>query len=132
MNEPIEMTAEQVAQSIQGMSLEQIFADGPRRQFAERVIPKHGTYRLYISRPFGVRKPQGLPWRITITVEMEGQPPQTLNDGTIRVPLDKLGAVIIDATEQMDAHIKANRQTVAKVMRSAMKVVRDEALEVGQ
>ena len=119
-----ESTAEAAAEEIRGLSLAEIFSDGPRRLFIEHAVPKHGTYRLYISRPFGVRKEAGLRFRIQITAQYEGQElAQTVNDGQIAVPLDQLGDVIIGAAEQMAEHIKANRKTMQQIRRAAMKAV---------
>ena len=116
--------AKEAADQIQGKSLVEIYSDGPRRTFVVLAVPKHGTYRLHISRPFGPRKPAGLRWRIQITAQYEGQEfEQPVNDGYIIVPLEKLGDVIIGAAEQMAEHIKANRQTLRQVRRAAMQAV---------
>ena len=120
----LESTARAAAWQIHGQSLAEIFNDGPRRTFVEWAVPKHGTYRLHISRPFGPRKPAGLRWRIQITVQYEGQDlEQPVNDGHIIVPLEQLGDVIISAAEQMAEHIKANKQTLHQVRRAAMQAV---------
>lgn len=127
---PIEV-AEAAAASIHGLTMAEIFTTGPRRMFVERVVPRHGIYRLYVSRPFGARKPQGLRFRIQLTVQFDGQAVQhSVNDGHITVPLEQLGAVIVGAAEQMEEHIKANSQTVQQLRRAAMQVVQPEALEV--
>ena len=90
----------------------------------EWVVPKHGTYRLHVSRPFGPRKPAGLRFRLQITAQYEGQAiEQPVNDGHITVPLEQLGDVIIGAAEQMAEHIKANKQTLHQVRRAAMQAV---------
>lgn len=126
-----QLSAEQVANSIQGKTLAEIFDEGPRKLFITRNIPGHGTYRLYISRPFGVVKPAGLRWRVQINVQYEGKEElHSVNDGVIIVPLVMLGAVIVDADEQMSEHIKANRQVAAQVRREAMKALQPEALVV--
>ncbi|WP_447593556.1 hypothetical protein [Aquipseudomonas campi] len=127
-----QITAEEAAQSIQGLTLPEIFTNGPRRKFVERVVPRHGIYRLYVSRPFGARKPAGLRWRIQITVQFDGQDiQQSVNDGHITVPLEQLGDVIIGAAEQMDEHIRANSQTVQQLRRAAMKAVQPDAVMLG-
>ena len=120
----LESTARASAWQIHGKTLAEIFSDGPRRTFVEWPVPKHGTYRLHISRPFGPRKPAGLRWRIQITVQYEGQEfEQPVNDGHIIVALEQLGDVIISAAEQMAEHIKANKQTLHQVRRAAMQAV---------
>ena len=120
----LESTARAAAWQIHGLSLTEIFSDGPRRTFVEWAVPKHGTYRLHVSRPFGPRKPAGLRFRLQITAQYEGQTiEQPVNDGHITVPLEQLGDVIIGAAEQMAEHIKANRQTLHQVRRAAMKAV---------
>ena len=120
----LESTARAAAWQIHGLSLTEIFSDGPRRTFVVWPVPKHGIYRLHISRPFGPRKPAGLRWRIQITVQYEGQTiEQPVNDGHVTVPLEQLGDVIIGAAEQMAEHIKANKQTLHQVRRAAMKAV---------
>lgn len=120
----LESTARASARQIHGKTLTEIFSDGPRRKFVEWSVPKHGTYRLYVSRPFGPRKPAGLRFRIQITAQYEGQAiEQPVNDGHITVPLEQLGDVIIGAAEQMAEHIKANKQTLHQVRRAAMKAV---------
>lgn len=120
----LESVAQAAAEEIQGLSLAEIFTNGPRRLFVEHAVPKHGTYRLYVSRPFGPRKPQGLRFRIQLTAQYEGQEiPQSVNDGHITVPLDQLGDVIIGAAEQLQEHINANRTTMQQIRRAAMKAV---------
>ena len=120
----LESTARASAWQIHGKALTEIFSDGPRRTFVEWPVPKHGTYRLHISRPFGPRKPAGLRWRIQITVQYEGQEfEQPVNGGHITVPLERLGDVIIGAAEQMAEHIKANKKTLHQIRRAAMKAV---------
>lgn len=120
----LESLARAAAEQIRGLSLAQVFNDGPRRLFIEHAIPKHGTYRLYISRPFGPRKPAGLRFRIQLTAQYEGQDlAQPVNDGHITVPLEQLGEVIIGAAEQLAEHIKANRTTMHQIRRAAMKAV---------
>ena len=120
----LESVARAAAEQILGLSLAQVFYDGPRRLFIEHAIPKHGTYRLYISRPFGPRKPAGLRFRIQLTAQYEGQDlAQPVNDGHITVPLEQLGDVIIGAAEQMAEHIKANKKTLHQVRRAAMQAV---------
>lgn len=120
----LESVARAAAEQILGLSLAQVFYDGPRRLFIDHAIPKHGTYRLYISRPFGPRKPAGLRFRLQITAQYEGQAiEQPVNDGHITVPLEQLGDVIIGAAEQMAEHIKANKKTLHQVRRAAMKAV---------
>lgn len=129
----LESVARAAAEQILGLSLAQVFYDGPRRLFIEHAIPKHGTYRLYISRPFGPRKPAGLRFRIQLTAQYEGQDlAQPVNDGHITVPLEQLGDVIIGAAEQMAEHIKANKQTLHQVRRAAMLAVQAPGVvEVG-
>ena len=120
----LESTARAAAWQIHGKTLTEIFFDGPRRAFVVWPVPKHGTYRLHISRPFGPRKPAGLRWRIQITVQHEGQEfEQPVNDGHIIVPLEQLGDVIIGAAEQMAEHITANKQTLHQLRRAAMQAV---------
>lgn len=76
-------------------------------------------------------KPAGLRWRVQINVQYEGKEElHSVNDGVIIVPLVMLGAVIVDADEQMSEHIKANRQVAAQVRREAMKALQPEALVV--
>ena len=129
----LESTARVSAWQIHGKTLTEIFSDGPRRTFVEWPVPKHGTYRLHISRPFGPRKPAGLRWRIQITVQYEGQAiEQPVNDGHITVPLERLGDVIIGAAEQMAEHIRANKQTMHQIRRAAMQAVQAPGVvEVG-
>ena len=133
MDITLQEVAQEAADQIQGKSLTEIFSDGPRRTFVVWPVPKHGTYRLHISRPFGPRKPAGLRWRIQITVQYEGQEfEQPVNDGYIIVPLEQLGDVIIGAAEQMAEHIKANKQTLHQVRRAAMQAVQAPGVvEVG-
>ena len=133
MNITLQEIAREAADQIQGKSLTEIFSDGPRRTFVVWPVPKHGAYRLHISRPFGPRKPAGLRWRIQITVQYEGQTiEQPVNDGYIIVPLEQLGDVIISAAEQMAEHIKANKQTLHQVRRAAMQAVQAPGVvEVG-
>lgn len=120
----LESTARASAWQIYGKTLAEIFCDGPRRTFVEWAVPKHGTYRLHISRPFGPRKPAGLRFRIQITAQYEGHDiEQPVNDGHITVPLERLGDVIIGAAEQLAEHIKANKQTLHQVRRAAMQAV---------
>lgn len=120
----LESVAQAAADEIHGMSLAEIFTTGPRRLFVEHVIPKHGTYRLYVSRPFGPRKRAGDRFRIQLTAQYEGQElEQPVNDGHITVPLAQLGGVIVGAAEQLSEHIKANRRTMQQVRRAAMKAV---------
>lgn len=124
--------AEEAAEQIQGLTVAEVFNDGPRRLFVEHVVPRHGTYRLYVARPFGVRKPGGQRWRIQITVQFEGQEVQhSVNDGHITVPFEALGEVITGAAEQMAEHIKANSQTVQQLRRAALKAVQPDAVTVG-
>lgn len=126
--------AQQAAESLSGLTIAQVFDQGPRRLFVEHEVPKHGTYRLYIARPFGVRKHDGLRWRVQITVQLEGQSTQTpVNDGHVTVPFEQLGDVIVGAAEQMEDHIKFNGQTITQVRRAAMRVVtaKPDALVVG-
>lgn len=129
----LESTARASAWQIHGKTLTEIFSDGPRRTFVAWPVPKHGTYRLHISRPFGPRKPAGLRWRIQITVQYEGQAiEQPVNDGHITVPLEQLGDVIIGAAEQMAEHIRANKQTMHQIRRAAMQAVQAPGVvEVG-
>ena len=129
----LQEVAQEAADQIQGKSLAEIFSDGPRRTFVEWAVPKHGTYRLHVSRPFGPRKPAGLRFRLQITAQYEGQAiEQPVNDGHITVPLEQLGDVIIGAAEQMAEHIKANKQTLHQVRRAAMKAVQAPGVvEVG-
>lgn len=129
----LESVARTTAEQIQGLSLAEIFNEGPRRLFVEWAVPKHGTYRLYVSRPFGPRKPAGMRFRIQITAQYEGQElAQPVNDGHITVQLDQLGDVIIGAAEQLQEHIKANRKTMQQIRRAAMKVVQvPGAVEIG-
>lgn len=123
--------ADAAAASIQGLTLAEVFTTGPRRLFVERVVPRHGIYRLYVSRPFGARKAAGLRFRIQITVQFDGQDVQhSVNDGQIIAQLAQLGAVIVGAAEQMEEHIKANRQTVHKLRRAAMEVCTPDAVLV--
>lgn len=127
-----QQAAQEVADEIQGQSLAEVFNDGARRLFVEHKVPKHGIYRLYIARPFGVRKQAGLRWRVQITVQFDGQNVQhSVNDGHITVPFEDLGEVIIGAAEQMAEHIKANSQTVQKLRRAAMQAVQPSAVVVG-
>lgn len=120
----LESAAMAAAEQIRNLSLAEIFSDGPRRLFIEHSIPKHGTYRLYVSRPFGPRKPAGLRFRIQLTAQYEGQElAQPVNDGHITVHLEQLGDVIIGAAEQLQEHIKANRTTMHQIRRAAMKAV---------
>ena len=120
----LQEVAQEAADQIQGKSLTEIFSDGPRRTFVVWPVPKHGTYRLHISRPFGPRKPSGLRFRIQLTAQYEGQEfEQPVNDGHITVPLEQLGDVIIGAAEQMAEHIKANKQALHQVRRAAMQAV---------
>lgn len=125
--------AREAADQIQGLGLTEIFSAGPRRTFVVWPVPKHGTYRLHISRPFGPRKPAGLRFRLQITVQYEGQDiEQPVNDGHVIAPLEQLGDVIISAAEQMAEHIKANRQTMHQVRRAAMQAVQAPGVvEVG-
>lgn len=129
----LQEVAQEAADQIEGKTLAEVFTDGPRRTFVVWPVPKHGTYRLHISRPFGPRKPAGLRWRIQITVQYEGQTiEQPVNGGHITVPLEKLGDVIIGAAEQMAEHIKANKQTLHQVRRAAMQAVQAPGVvEVG-
>ena len=120
----LQEVAREAADQIEGLTLAEIFTDGPRRLFIEHCIPKHGTYRLYVSRPFGPRKPAGLRFRIQLTAQYEGQDQaQPVNDGHITVPLNQLGDVILDAAEQLQEHINANRTTMHQIRRAAMKAV---------
>lgn len=129
----LESVARAAADEIQGLSLAEIFTTGPRRLFVEYAVPKHGVYRLYLSRPFGPRKPAGLRFRIQLTAQYEGQElEQPVNDGYIFVPLDQLGDVIIGAAEQLQEHIKANRKTMQQLRRAAMQAVQAPGVvEVG-
>ena len=120
----LESAARAAAEELRGLSLAEIFTDGPRRLFIEHAIPRHGTYRLYISRPFGPRKPAGLRFRIQLTAQYEGQDQaQPVNDGHITVALSQLGDVIIGAAEQLQEHIKANARALHRVRRAAMQAV---------
>lgn len=122
----LESIAQAAAEEIQGLSLAEIFTTGPRRLFVEYSVPKHGTYRLYVSRPFGPRKRAGDRFRIQLTAQYEGQElEQPVNDGYIFVPLEQLGDVIIGAAEQLQEHIKANRKTMQQIRRAAMKAVQE-------
>ena len=126
----LQEVAQEAADQIQGKTLTEIFSDGPRRTFVEWAVPKHGTYRLHVSRPFGPRKPAGLRFRIQLTAQYEGQEfEQPVNDGHVTVPLEQLGDVIIGAAEQMAEHIKANKQTLHQVRRAAMKAVQAHGAE---
>lgn len=128
----LQQVAQEAADQIQGQSMATVFNDGPRRLFVEHQVPRHGTYRLYIARPFGVRKPGGQRWRIQITVQFEGQEAQHgVNDGHITMPFEALGDVIIGAAEQMEAHIKANAKTVHQLRRAAMQAVQPDAVTIG-
>lgn len=129
----LESVAQAAADEIQGLSLAEIFTTGPRRLFVEHAVPKHGTYRLYVSRPFGPRKRAGERFRIQLTAQYEGQElEQSVNDGYIFVPLEQLGDVIIGAAEQLQEHIKANRTTMQQIRRAAMKVVQQPGVvEIG-
>lgn len=120
----LESVAQAAAEEIQGLSLAEIFTTGPRRLFVEWVEPRHGTYRLYVSRPFGPRKRAGDRFRIQLTAQYEGQDlAQPVNDGHITVQLEQLGDVIIGAAEQLREHIKANRKTMQQLRRAAMQAV---------
>lgn len=120
----LQEVAQEAADQIEGKTLAEVYSDGPRRTFVVWSVPKHGTYRLHVSRPFGPRKPAGLRFRLQITAQYEGQAiEQPVNDGHITVPLEQLGDVIIGAAEQMAEHIKANRQTLHQVRRAAMQAV---------
>lgn len=124
MDITLQEVAQEAADQIEGKTLAEVFTDGPRRTFVVWPVPKHGTYRLHISRPFGPRKPAGLRFRLQITAQYEGQAiEQPVNDGHITVPLEQLGDVIIGAAEQMAEHIKANKQILHQVRRAAMKAV---------
>ena len=129
----LESVAQAAADEIQGLSLAEIFTTGPRRLFVEHAVPKHGTYRLYVSRPFGPRKRAGERFRIQLTAQYEGQElEQPVNDGYIVVPLEQLGDVIIGAAEQLREHIKANRTTMHQIRRAAMQAVQAPGVvEVG-
>ena len=133
MNITLQEIAREAADKIRDKSLVEIFSDGPRRTFVEWAVPKHGTYRLHVSRPFGPRKPAGLRFRLQITAQYEGQSiEQPVNDGHVTVPLEQLGDVIIGAAEQMAEHIKANRQTMHQIRRAAMQAVQAPGVvEVG-
>lgn len=120
----LESVAQAAAEEIRGLTLAEIFTTGPRRLFVEWAEPKHGTYRLYVSRPFGPRKRAGDRFRIQLTAQYEGQDlEQPVNDGYIFVPLEQLGDVIIGAAEQLQEHIKANRKTMQQLRRAAMQAV---------
>ena len=120
----LQEVAQEAADQIEGKTLAEVFTDGPRRTFVVWPVPKHGIYRLHISRPFGPRKPAGLRFRIQLTAQYEGQEfEQPVNDGHVTVPLEQLGDVIIGAAEQMAEHIKANKQTLHQIRRAAMKAV---------
>lgn len=122
----LESVAQAAADEIQGLSLAEIFTTGPRRLFVEYAVPKHGTYRLYVSRPFGPRKRAGDRFRTQLTAQYEGQEQeQPVNDGYIFVPLEQLSDVIIGAAEQLQEHIKANRTTMQQIRRAAMKAVQE-------
>lgn len=118
---------QQVAASIAGLPITEIFPDGPRRMFLERVVPKIGTYRLYIARPFGVVKHGGMKWRVQITVQFEGREDLvSLNDGKVQAPLHELGGVIIEAAGMLDKHIQASKRIIAKVRRAGMRLAAQE------
>jgi hypothetical protein len=120
----LESVAQAAAEEIQGLTLAEIFTTGPRRLFVEWAEPKHGTYRLYVSRPFGPRKRAGDRFRIQLTAQYEGQElEQPVNDGYIFVSLEQLGDVIIGAAEQLQEHINANRKTMQQLRRAAMQAV---------
>ncbi len=120
----LQEVAQEAADQIEGKTLAEVFNEGPRRKFVEWPVPKHGIYRLYLSRPFGPRKPAGLRFRIQLTAQYEGQDrEQPVNDGHITVPLSQLGDVILDAAEQLQEHINANRTTMHQIRRAAMKAV---------
>lgn len=128
----LQQAALEAADQIQGLSMAAVFNDGPRRLFLEHQVPRHGTYRLYIARPFGVRRPGGQRWRIQLTVQFEGQDQQhSVNDGHITVPFEALGDVITGAAEQMAEHIKANSKTVQQLRRAAMQAVQPDAVTIG-
>jgi hypothetical protein len=129
----LESVARAAVDEIRGLSLAEVFTTGPRRLFVEWVVPKHGTYRLYVSRPFGPRKRAGDRFRIQLTAQYEGQElEQGVNDGYIVVPVEQLGDVIIGAAEQLQEHIKANRQTMQQIRRAAMQAVQGPGVvEIG-
>ena len=107
-----------------GVGIADAFRDGPRRLVLEHDVPRHGTYRLYIARPFGVRKQAGLRWRVQITVQFDGQNVQHgVNDGHITVPFEDMGEVIIGAADQMAEHINANARALHQARRAAMQAV---------
>lgn len=121
----LQQAAQEAADQIRGKTIAEAFNDGPRRLFVEHQVPKHGTYRLYIARPFGVRKPGGQRWRIQITVQYQGSDrEQEINSGHVIVPYAYLSGVIMGAADQMAEHIKANRQTLHQARRAAMQAVR--------
>ncbi|WJN61348.1 hypothetical protein [Pseudomonas sp. SO81] len=128
----MQQLAKEAAEQIRGKTIAEVFSDGPRSLFVEYQVPRHGIYRLYIARPFGVRKPGGQRWRIQITVQFDGQDVQQgVNDGYITVPFGQLGEVIVGAAEQMEEHIRANSQTVQKLRRAAMQAVQPDAVTIG-
>ena len=120
----LQQAAQEAADQIRGKTIAEVFNDGPRRLFVEHQVPKHGTYRLYIARPFGVRKQAGLRWRVQITVQFDGQNVQHgVNDGHITVPFEDLGEVIIGAAEQLQEHINADARALHRARRAAMQAV---------
>ena len=107
-----------------GVSIADAFRDGPRRLVLEHDVPRHGTYRLYIARPFGVRKPGGQRWRIQITVQYQGSDrEQGINSGHVMVPYAYLSGVIMSAADQIEAHINANARALHQARRAAMRAV---------
>lgn len=125
----LQEVAREAADNIRGKNLTAVFNDGPRRLFIEHHVPRHGVYRLYIARPFGVRKPGGQRWRIQITVQFESQEVQhSVNDGHITCLFEALGEVIIGAAEQMAEHIRANGTRIHELRRAAMQAVQPNAV----
>ena len=107
-----------------GVGIADAFRDGPRRLVLEHDVPRHGTYRLYIARPFGVRKPGGQRWRVQITVQYQGSDrEQEINSGHVMVPYAYLSGVIMGAADQIEAHINANARALSQARRAAMKAV---------
>lgn len=127
----LQEVAQEAADQIQGKTLAEVFNDGPRRLFVEHQVPRHGIYRLYIARPFGVRKAAGQRWRIQITVQFDGQDVQhSVNDGHITCQFEALGEVIVGAAEQVAEHIRANGARIHDLRRQAMQAVQPNAITV--
>lgn len=111
-----------VIDSIEG-GLDEIFTSGSRRLFVERCV-EHGIYRLYVSRPFGVLRRDALKWRIQITVQFSGQTLEhPVNDGRVTAPLVGLAAVVDEAAQWMDEHIKVNAAVLGRSRRETMRQV---------